>query len=255
MAFVAVLHPGEMGTGVGAALVRNGHDVGWLPIGRSKATQARAATAALRELDGLVDVEVVISVCPPAAALHVARSVVGFRGVFVDANAISPDTAASVAQAVTTAGATYVDGALIGSPPSETRAVHLALSGEAADKIAGLFTGTTVRTSVLPTGPYAASTLKMTFAAWTKISRALLLAVDDAARELGVAQALHAEWAESLPGLAAQLDDAQRAAEKKAWRWEAEMREIAKTFTAAGQPSAFGVAAAAVFAKYARRDC
>ena len=43
--------------------------------------------------------------------------------------------------------------------------------------------------------PVSASALKMTYAAWTKGTAALLLAIEATAEANGVAAALHAEWA------------------------------------------------------------
>ena len=105
---------------------------------------------------------------------------------------------------------------------------------------------------VVEAGRFAASATKMTYAAWTKVSAALLLSVHQAAERLDVDDVLRAEWAVSLPELAARLESAQRSAAAKGWRWEAEMREIAATFAAAGLPAGFGESAADVFGRFPR---
>jgi 3-hydroxyisobutyrate dehydrogenase-like beta-hydroxyacid dehydrogenase len=79
---VAVLHPGEMGAAVGATLVESGTKVVWRPEGRSAATRRRAEAAGLVEAGDLHDCDVVLSVCPPGAAVEVARLVSGFLGVY-----------------------------------------------------------------------------------------------------------------------------------------------------------------------------
>src|SRR4051794_15425332 len=99
MTRVGILHPGAMGAAVGAALVDSGHDLVWASAGRSAATAGRAA--AFRDA-GTVEAllaasEVVLSICPPAAALDVARQASGFGGLYVDANAIAPATATAIA--------------------------------------------------------------------------------------------------------------------------------------------------------------
>src|SRR5690242_10093759 len=104
---VAILHPGEMGAAIGAALVETGTDVVWLPWGRSGATRRRAVEAGLLEAADHDGYDVVLSVCPPGHAVEVAESVAGFAGVYVDANAISPTTAAEVARVVEANGAAY----------------------------------------------------------------------------------------------------------------------------------------------------
>lgn len=107
---------------------------------------------------------------------------------------------------------------------------------------------------MLPESPFAASALKMTYAAWTKISAALLLAGRATAEVLGGEEALVAEWALSQPALADRYAAAHRSAVAKGWRWNDEMRQIAATFAAAGQPDGFGVAAAQVFDRFGRPE-
>ena len=252
MTRIAILHPGQMGAAVGGALVDAGHDVGWLPAGRGAGTRRRALGAGLAELPDLADREVVLSICPPAAALDTARAVAGFRGVYVDANAISPAVAGEIAAAVRDGGATYVDGGIVGPPPAVAGSTRLYLSGEHAPAVAGLFEGTRVEAVVLGDDEAAASALKMTYAAWTKITAALLVSVRGAARDLGVEDALVAEWARSQPELADRYAAALGAAQQKGWRWEEEMRQIGRTFTEAGQPAGFGAAAAEQFGRWPR---
>jgi 3-hydroxyisobutyrate dehydrogenase-like beta-hydroxyacid dehydrogenase len=120
----------------------------------------------------------------------VARSIASYRGVLVDANAVAPVTAARIAA---TTEATYVDGCIIGPPPVEAGTTRLYLSGDEADGVAALFASTRLAARVLRAGgPTAASALKIAYAARTKGSAALLLAVEQAAPELGVANALRA---------------------------------------------------------------
>jgi transposase-like protein len=92
-----------------------------------------------------------------------------------------------------------------------------------------------------------ASALKMVYAAWSKGTAALLLAIRDVARAHGVEDALLAEWRESLPELLERLPQAERSAAAKGWRWIGELEEIADTFAAAGQPEGFHRAAAEVY--------
>jgi 3-hydroxyisobutyrate dehydrogenase-like beta-hydroxyacid dehydrogenase len=180
------------------------------------------------------------------AALDVAGGVGGFGGLYVDANAVSPATAAQVAETV----ARCVDGGVVGPPPRSAGTTRLFLSGADAGVVAELFAGTAVEARVLDSGgPYAASALKMAYAAWTKGSAALLLAARSAAASLGVEDELVAEWARSQPGLPDRWEAAQRAAETKGWRWTAEMDEIARTFAAAGLPEGFHRAAAEMYAR------
>jgi 3-hydroxyisobutyrate dehydrogenase-like beta-hydroxyacid dehydrogenase len=252
MTTIGILHPGERGAAVAAALAGGGHETLWASAGRSADTRARA------EREGLADAGdvralagrsgVVLSICPPHAALDVAREIAGFAGVYVDANAIAPATATAVAAIVEAGGAAYVDGGIIGPPPRRAGDARLYLSGgPAAHDVARLFAGTVVEAEVVSADPAAASALKMTYAAWTKGTHALLLAIRAAARELGVEDALAAEWERSQPELPGRSERAAAAAAAKGWRWDGEMEEIADTLAAAGLPEGFHRAAAEVF--------
>jgi 3-hydroxyisobutyrate dehydrogenase-like beta-hydroxyacid dehydrogenase len=251
MTALGILNPGEMGAVLGARVRERGHDVRWAGQGRSAETRARADAAGLRDAGSVASLaaacDVLVSVCPPHAALDVARSVTGFRGVFVDANAIAPATAGRVRTIVEDAGARFVDGGIVGPPPEREGTTRLYLSGVDAGLVAEAFAGTCVEAPVLGPEPGAASALKMAYAAWTKGTAAMLLAIRDAARENGVDDALLREWARSQPDVPGRLDGAETSAARKGWRWIAEMEEIAATLAAAGAPDGFHRAAAEVF--------
>ena len=173
---VGLLHPGEMGAAIGRALQAAGHEVLWASEGRSEATQSRAV--AFEDAGTVAEVarrcDVVLSVVPPHAALELARSLPPFHGIFVDANAVAPQTARLVAAAVER----FVDGGIVGGPP----APRLYLSGAEADRVAALFAESPVETPVVA----SASALKCAYAAWTKGSGALLLAVREFAQAEGI---------------------------------------------------------------------
>ncbi len=186
---------------------------------------------------------VILSVCPPHAVLEVARSVGGFGGIYVDANAVSPATSREVAGAVAAGGAEYVDGGIIGAPPRSPGDSRLYLSGPQAGRIAELFAGTALDAQVIGEEIGQASAVKMAYAAWTKGTAALILAIRALARAEDVEQALLAEWQKSQPALTARPHAAARSAMEKGWRWVAEMEEIAATMAAAGLPPGFHQAA------------
>jgi 3-hydroxyisobutyrate dehydrogenase-like beta-hydroxyacid dehydrogenase len=245
---IGLLHPGEMGATVGETLRAAGHTVLWASDGRSAETASRAGAAGL-EAAGTADElarrsEVIVSVCPPHAALDVARSVAGFDGVYVDANAVSPARAREIGAAIT---GTFVDAGIVGPPPHEAGTTRLYLSGPAAETVADLFADTKLDARVVSDEPGAASALKMVYAAWTKGTAAMLLAIGELAREEQVEQALLEEWRLSLPELIERSAAAERSADRKGWRWVGEMEEIASTFAAAGLPDGFHRAAAEIF--------
>jgi 3-hydroxyisobutyrate dehydrogenase-like beta-hydroxyacid dehydrogenase len=239
---VGLLHPGEMGAAVGAVLRGQGTRVVWASEGRSEETRARAEAAGLEDVGSVAEVArsgLVFSICPPHAALEVAQSLEGFGGVYVDANAVSPATAARVAEAV----GEFVDGGIVGPPPREPGTTRLYLSGAQAERIAELFRGSAFEARVVSN----ASALKMAYAAWTKGTAAMLLSVRELARREGVEQALLDEWDLSQPELREGHERALRSAEAKGWRWVGEMEEIAASFEADGLPGGFHRAAAEVY--------
>src|SRR6266702_3482965 len=249
---IGLLHPGEMGAAVGQCLTGAGHQVLWVPDGRSAATRKRADEAGLAGC-GLAEMvgrsALIVSVCPPGAALDVARQVTGFGGIYLDANAISPATAGAVAGIVAAGGASYVDGGIIGTPPAAPGFIRLYLSGARGGEVRALFDGTEVDTRLVPP-PGTASAVKMAYASWTKGSAALLLAARALARADGVEPVLLAEWGISQPGLEERSARAAGSATAKGWRWVAEMEEIAATMAAADLPAGFHQAAAAVYRRF-----
>jgi 3-hydroxyisobutyrate dehydrogenase-like beta-hydroxyacid dehydrogenase len=215
---IGLVHPGEMGASVGAALRHVGHDVFCVASGRSNATRERAFKAGLSDagsLNTLVEqTEVLFSICPPSAALEMANTVLqlGFGGIYVDANAIAPKTALTIATRVEAGNARYVDGGIIGAPVALGSQTCLYLSGLAAPMVAELFQGSMLKTVVLDQAPVAASALKMAYAAWSKGSAALLLSSLALARASGVEAALLQEWQDSSPELLLRVERAAKRA-------------------------------------------
>ena len=248
MTVVGILHPGEMGAAVGAALREPGVSVLWASAGRSSATAERAEAAGLEDAGDLGAVcrrcEVLLSICPPHAAVAVAQAAAGFAGTYVDANAIAPETA----RAIASVHPRFVDGGIVGPPPTRPGTTRLYLSGEEAERIAELFAGTNVDARAI-TG--SASALKAGYAGWTKGSAALLLTVRELARAEGVEDALLEEWRLSIPELEERLAGAERSARRKGWRWIGEMEEIARSMDAQDLPTGFHEAAAEVFRRAA----
>ena len=251
---IGVVHPGEMGATVGAALVGAGHTVLMASAGRSRASAERGAAAGLEDVATIEELaarsDVVIALCPPHAARELAGSFAEFSGLYVDANAISPATARAVADVV----GRCVDGGVIGPPPRAAGTTRLYLSGAEAEAVAALFTDTVVDARVVSGRIGAASAVKMAYAAWTKGTAALALATRAAARAEGIEDPLLAEWELSLPQLAARTESAAGSALDKGWRWVGEMEEIAATFADAGLPDGFHLAAAEIYARCSRED-
>ena len=249
---VGLLHPGEMGSAIGASTVAAGARVIWTSEDRSAATRARAEADGLHDvhwLNGLVNQShVILSICPPAFAEDVAESVtmLGYHRIYVDANAVSPATVRRMSTRIEETGAHFVDGGIIGGPPRKAGTTRLYLSGEYAPKVATALAGGPLEVCVLDAPVGAASALKMAYAAWTKGTSALLAAVEALAIHEDVLEPLLGEWRRGRTGLEERADDLGGAA-AKAWRWVAEMEQIAAMFEAAGLPEGFHLAAADVY--------
>ncbi len=253
MAHIGIVHPGAMGAWVATALRAGGHEVVWASEGRSAATRERAEMAGLVDVGDLTtlaaSVDAVVSVCPPAAAAAVAESVAaaGFAGVYVDANAVSPDTARGMQTTVAAAGGRMVDGGIVGGPGDRPGATRLYLSGGDASEVASWFT-TGLPDPVVVDGPVgAASAVKVGFAGWTKGSAALLLAVRAYARAEGVEAEVLDAWDHALDGVREESDAIAGSIHRKAWRFVGEMEELAHALGAVGLPAGFHTAAAGVY--------
>lgn len=254
---VALLHPGNMGATIGACAAASGARVLWCSQGRSEPSKQRAAQAGLRDALTLAAAvnqsDIILSVCPPHAALDVAEQVAreNFTGIFVDANAVARSTAERIGSIVTQTGASFVDGGIIGSPVKTAGTTRLYLSGERAEEVAALFSQSLLDARAIGSKAGAASALKVAYAGWSKCTDLLVLAVRAYAQAEGVQQALLEEWKISQPALEKKLAQAAFSAAPKAWRYLGEMEEIADAFKSAGLPTGFHQAAAELCARLA----
>ena len=247
---LGILHPGEMGISLAASARNSGHEVLWASEGRSEKTRARAGDHGLKDaltLQALCDkCPVIISVCPPHAAEDTARRVLAcsYRGIYVDANAISPEHTQHIGTLMSDADIDFVDGGIIGPPAWKPNTTWLYLSGHAGGQIPVFFQKGPLETQVISSQVGEASALKICYAAYNKGSIALLCAVLAAAEKLGVRQHLQQHWDKQGSYLA--NDKARSMVEgiiRKAWRFTGEMEEIASTFEQAGVTGEFHVAA------------
>ena len=142
---IGILHPGEMGVSIAASAINSGHEVFWTSNHRSDKTHARADKHGLMELNSLAELcntcETIICICPPHAAEDVAKQVVehDFKGIYLDANAISPKRAIQIGQMLSAENIHFIDGGIIGGPVWEPKSTWLYLSGEDASQIADCF--------------------------------------------------------------------------------------------------------------------
>lgn len=253
---VGILHPGSMGAAVAACAATNSTAVLWSTDGRSPASRARAERFGLEPVPTLHELldrcDVVISLCPPAAAEDLAREVAehAYAGLYLEANAINPERAERIAGLLGPM-TTVVDGGVVGAPPVKGKTPTLYLSGAAGatERVEALFAGTAVRTKVLGTGIGQASALKLAYASFQKTSRVLVALAIGLAREHGVDQELIDVASRRTTSHLAEPEYIVMTA-ARAWRWGPELEEAADMLEAAGLPSEMLRAAASTLARW-----
>jgi putative dehydrogenase len=232
---VAIVAPGAMGAAVGKRLVDNGLKVLTSLQGRSQETVARAKAAGMADASDkeIAAADFILSILPPGDALALAERFApalqasNAKPVYVDCNAINPKTVERVAAAIAPAECPFVDAGIIGSPPKAGDAgPRFYASGPAAPRFASLRDyGLDVR--VLGGAVSAASALKMSYAGITKGTQAIGAAMMLAAVRSGSADDLLAELQSSQKQLFPWLKRQLELMPPKAYRWVAEMQEIA----------------------------
>ncbi|HZB93705.1 MAG TPA: DUF1932 domain-containing protein [Stellaceae bacterium] len=280
---VAIIAPGEMGSAVGRRLREHGVRVITELSGRSRASAERAERAGFIVVEGqarlVSEAQIILSIVPPGEAAAVAERFVPAladareKPVYVDCNAVSPETAERIGAILARAQCRYVDAGIIGPPPSAGARTVFYASGAAAPELAPLTPlGVEVRVLAAPIG--AASALKMSYAGLTKGITALGAAMALGAARGGTTEALIRELKESQPGLLPYLARLPTMF-PKAYRWVAEMEEIAafldgdaaaqqiyegaarlyeRLAEGAAEPEKGELGAIAAFARQAKRD-
>ncbi|HET6605848.1 MAG TPA: DUF1932 domain-containing protein [Rhodopila sp.] len=249
---VAVIAPGMMGSAVAARLTQHGVAVRSLLAGRSAASLERAKAAGMTDAtpEEIAACDIILSIVPPGEAVGLAESLApalraaSKKPVYADCNAVSPDTVVKIDRVVRESGASFVDGGIIGPPPNpDSSRTRLYLSGPDSSRVAAL--GDYGLSTKVQTGPVgAASAMKMSYAGITKGFTALGAAMMLAATRAGTADALIAEMGVSQQALLKWLTTQMPRMHSKAYRWVAEMEEIA-AFIGPNRPGAAFYTAAA----------
>lgn len=240
---VSIMAQGSMGAATAQRLTEHGVEVRTIVAGRSAASAGRAKKAGMKAVgpEEFVAADFILSIVPPAQAIPLARELAPAimaaekKPIYVDLNAISPDTTMMVEMIVAPAHCRFVDGGIIGGPP---RAGYdgpvYYVSGMDAPEVMKLAPfGLKIGVLDAPVG--AASALKMSYAGITKGLIALGSSMILAAERAGISEALFTELSASQPTLVAGLSKSVPDMFTKANRWVAEMQEIA-AFTGTGRP-------------------
>jgi len=242
---VAIVAQGTMGAGVGKRLSESGATVRTLLSGRSAESAERARAAGMQpaaDERALIDgADFFLSILPPDQAENLARrlapalTALTTKPIYVDCNAISPQTAERVAAIIAPTGAKFVDGGIIGGPPRPGYSPAIYASGPAAGETAVIRDwGIDWRVIDGPVG--AASGLKMSYAGITKGTTAIAAAMLLGAARFGCGEALIAELSKSQPEMLKRMRGSIPTMYDKAYRWVGEMEEISD-FLGANKPS------------------
>jgi 3-hydroxyisobutyrate dehydrogenase-like beta-hydroxyacid dehydrogenase len=253
---IGVLHPGAMGTTLGQILTTS-HEVLWFGNGRSVETRKRATGAGFVEAGTLANFvtrsDVVISTCPPHAAMGIAREVAQIRSngiLYIDVNTIAPGTARDIAEFFDPG--VVVDAALTGAPGADNLTIWV--SGERKSEVGKLFRNTRIACRMVGDDIGQASAFKICAGLRSKVIPAIWATLIEAAATAGpeVDNAVRAHLSDigyDLDREARQMTD--RAA--KAWRWIGEMEESAKAMRELGLPGGFSEAASMTYRRIAER--
>ena len=253
---IAIMAPGDMGHTVGSVLAAHGLRVITCLVGRSARTRSLAEKAGIEPVAddaALVhEADLLLSILVPAQAFELARRIgdalqqTPSSLVYVDCNAVAPQTARRIGELVEASGASFVDAGIIGPPPKQGVRTVIYASGGHADALSPLRShGLDIRRVSARWGD--ASALKMCYAAMTKGTTAVMTELAIAADRLGVAGALHEELAQSQSASADRMARAIPDMVPKAHRWIGEMEEIAKTFEHCGLTPDIFLGAAALY--------
>ena len=251
---VAIISPGDMGSGIGKVLVQEGYQVLTCLEGRSQLTKELALKSGFQDTPNIATLlsqtDCLISIVPPESALPVAQDIAGQIQsakpglIYLDCNAIAPQTALKVSEIIGGAGARFVDGGIIGSPPERKGLTRVYISGPDRSEVLELH-GQNIELRDLGDKIGTASALKMCYASQTKGTTALWLHTIITAKSLGVLDALRNEWTSSHPQLWDRMEGNLPTVPHRAGRWISEMKEIALSMKGIGlTPDTFEGAAA-----------
>ena len=253
---IAILSPGDMGHAVGLTLVNHGFDVITYLKGRSERTRALSKRGMIQEITTIESLvtkaDLILSILVPSQAITVAKEVASALNStkqttpYADCNAISPNSTQLINKIITDAGSEFIDASIIGSPPGRGVPPRFYVSGPNAEMMVAL-DKTGIDIKPLGTVVGRASAIKMCYAALTKGTSALYLALLTAAEAMGLSEELRNEILNSQSDTYRKMEKSLPSLPVKAGRWVGEMKEIAASFEQVGVTGNFHRGAAEVF--------
>ena len=253
---IAIMSPGSMGSAVGKAIKSHGFSVITSLDGRSERTKQMAQTSGIEDVGNLSNLvkhsDLILSILVPSQAHQLAERIAevikntNSKVIFADCNAISPASTKQISNTIISSGGDFIDSGIIGGPPNEKDSPRFYVSGPNATQMTKLDgKGITVRFIDKNIG--SASAMKMCYAALTKGTSTLHIALLAAAEMLGVSSELELELEYSQKDTLKNMSTGISRIPSNAHRWIGEMEEIASTFKSVGVPSGFHEGAAEIY--------
>ena len=253
---IAIMSPGSMGSAVGKAIKSHGFSVITSLEGRSKRTKQLAHAAGIENVGNLSNLvqnsDLILSILVPSEAHQFAERIshvlknTNSKVIFADCNAISPDSTRQIGNTIISSGGDFIDGGIIGGPPSETDSPRFYVSGPNALQMTKL-DGKGIAVKFIDKNIGSASAMKMCYAALTKGTSTLHIALLAAAEMLGVSNELELELEYSQRDTLNKMSTGISRIPSNAHRWIGEMDEIASTFKSVGVPQGFHQGAAEIY--------
>ena len=240
---VAIMSPGDMGHAVGQVLSESGIDVITCTDGRSQRTKNLAEMAGLRQVatleDMVIQADLVLSIMVPSKAMSFVREISPhFESsktptYFADCNAVSPQSALAMAEVINQAGGKFIDGGIIGTAPTKGDTPRFYVSGPDASVVMEL-DGRGIVVKAIGDKIGQASGIKMCYAALTKGTHTLHVALLTAAAKMGLTDDLKKEFEFSQKEHLIAMETGISRLPANAHRWIGEMEEISSTFESLG---------------------
>ena len=253
---IGIMSPGTMGSAVGKALKLHGFSIITSLEGRTARTTQLAHEAGIENVGNLQNrvkkADLILSILVPSDALkfadRISQSIKESNSevLFADCNAISPHSSQRIANIINSSGAAFIDGGIIGGPPTKETSPRFYVSGPNAIQMTEL-DGKGIDVKFLGGKIGSASAIKMCYAALTKGTSTLHIALLAAAEMLGVSDELALEFEFSQGNALTQMSNGISRIPSNAHRWIGEMEEIASTFESVGVPPEFHLGAAEIY--------
>lgn len=243
---IGLIGLGEMGSEIGRYLVMNDLEVISVYEGRSEISKKRASKYKISDAGSIEQFckisDLVISIIPPDKAVETANLYASFKNkdgqIYCDLNAISTITAKKIKLLLDEKKIDYVDGAIMGGPPTENYSPRIYLSGKLSEKL-NFLNGKGIELMVLKGSDFKASATKMVYASITKGSKALVAGALIAAKKNNVYDELMEELKYSEEYFSLVAKNQIPSIKHKAYRWVGEMNEISLTYKESGLTGGF----------------